>query len=203
MPWAWYSGGWDNAVAGHADPLFQYHHQPLNYFANYSVGQPGRAHLKDETEFMTVASAGTLPAVSFVKPLGEENEHPGYASTDNGEKHLVDLIKAIVNGPEGKTTTIVVTYDEFGGAWDHVIPPGQGENATAGPSDEFGPGTRIPALIISGGFRKSGIDRTSYDTTSILATIEHLYALAPLDTRFGRDAKIADLLHALVASGRG
>ncbi len=73
---------------------------------------------------MLDAQNGKLPAVSFVKPVGEENEHPGYASEPNGSSHLVDLIKTILAGPEGKSTMIIVTYDEFGGQWDHVPPPG-------------------------------------------------------------------------------
>ena len=198
VSWAWYAGGWNDANAGHPDPLFQYHHQPFNYFQNYAPGMPGRAHLKDETDFTAAAQNGTLPAVSFVKPIGEENEHPGYASTDNGESHLVDLLHTILNGPDGKDTLVVVTYDEFGGAYDHVAPPGQGANAADGPADQFGPGTRIPALIIGGGFTKSGVDHQPHDTTSILATIEHAYGLAPLGSR---DAAVTDLRHALLTGG--
>jgi len=68
ISWNWYSGGWDDAVAGHPGPLFQYHHQPFNYYAAYAPGQPGRAHLQDETRFIAAAKGGTLPTVSFVKP---------------------------------------------------------------------------------------------------------------------------------------
>ncbi len=196
VPWAWYAGGWNDAAAGHPDPLFQFHHQPLNYFANYAPGMPGRDHLKDESDFVAAAKDGSLPAVSFIKPIGEENEHPGYASTDNGEKHLVDLVKTILDGPEGHDTLIVVTYDEFGGAWDHVAPPGQGGNNTSA-HDEFGPGTRIPALLIGGRMHRSAVDSTAYDTTSILATIEHQFGLAPLDKRFNRDGQVHDLEPAL------
>jgi phospholipase C len=120
-----------------------------------------------------------LKPVSFVKPLGAENEHPGYASEHAGSSHLVDLIKAIRSGPDGKNTAIIVTYDEFGGQWDHVSPP-----TAPGISDRFGPGTRIPALIISPALsRRFSVDRASYDTTSIIATIEHRYGLAPLSPR--------------------
>ena len=59
---------------------------------------------------------------------------------------LVKLIKAALQGPDGKKNRVVVTYDEFGGQWDHVAPPGQGPNAAKGPHDQMGPGTRIPAL---------------------------------------------------------
>ncbi len=193
VSWNWYSGGWNDAVKGKPGPLFQYHHQPLNYFANYAVGQPGRAHLKDEKEFIAAAKHGQLPTVSFVKPYGEENEHPGYASEPDGSDHLVDLLKTILAGPQASDTLVVVTYDEFGGQWDHVSPPGQG-SATVGISDEWGPGTRIPALLVSKAFNRSGVDHTVYDTTSILATIEHGLNLAPVADR---DAKVADLAAAV------
>ncbi len=187
ISWNWYSGGWDDAAAGHPGPLFQYHHQPLNYWADYGPGKPGRSHLQDEKKFFKAAKNGTLPTVSFVKPYGAENEHPGYASEPDGSDHLVDLLKTIMSGPQANDTLVVVTYDEFGGQWDHVSPPGLG---TEGVSDEWGPGTRIPALILSKSFRSSGVDHRVYDTTSILATIERGLRLAPLDSR---DAKVADL----------
>jgi phospholipase C len=195
VSWTWYAGGWDDAVAGHPDPLFQYHHQPFNYFADYAPGKPGRAHLQDETNFVAAAKSGTLPAVSFVKPLGEENEHPGYASTPTGETHLVDLIKTIMAGPQAKGTLIVVTYDEFGGQWDHVPPPGQGR---PGVHDQFGPGTRIPTLVIGGTFTRSGVDSTTYDTTSILTTLENQYALPALSSR---EAQMPDLRATLLTGG--
>ncbi len=181
VSWNWYSGGWDDAAAGHPGPLFQFHHQPFNYFANYAVGAPGRSHLQDETKFTAAAKSGTLPQVSFVKPYGAENEHPGYASQSQGSDHLVDLLKTIMSGPQAKQTLVVVTYDEFGGQWDHVAPP---------TVDKWGPGTRIPALVLSAGLVKSGVESTQYDTTSIMATIEHAYGLAPVATR---DATVNDL----------
>ena len=94
-----------------------------------------------------------------MKPIGEENEHPGYTSEPNGSEHLVDLIKTILNGPNGKDTMIIVTYDEFGGQWDHVSPPGT--DGQQGPHDAFGPGTRVPALVLSACIRHSGVDTNS------------------------------------------
>jgi phospholipase C len=185
ISWNWYSGGWDDAAAGHPGPLFQYHHQPFNYFANYAPGQPGRAHLQDESKFVAAAMNGTLPQVSFVKPYGAENEHPGYASEPKGSMSLVELLKMLMRSPQAKDTLVVVTYDEFGGQWDHVSPP---------VVDKWGPGTRIPALVLSAGMVKSGVDHTQYDTTSIMATIERSYDLAPIDTR---DAKVNDLTAAV------
>jgi acid phosphatase len=198
ISWSWYSGGWDAAAAGSPGPLFQYHHQPLNYFANYAEGQPGRTHLKDETDFFRAARTGHLPRVSFVKPYGAENEHPGYASEPNGSDHLVTLLKTISRGPQADSTLVVVTYDEFGGQWDHVPPPGPGSR-TPGVYDAWGPGTRIPALVLSTSLRRSGVDHTVYDTTSILATIERSFGLAPLSSR---DARVHDLRHAVAVGGR-
>ena len=177
---------------------FQQHHQPLAYFARYAPGTPGRAqHLKDEQDFLYQARTGTLPKVSFIKPLGIENEHPGYASEPNGSDHLVALLKAIRKGPEGKKTLVVVTYDEFGGQWDHMSPPGKGRS---GPHDQFGPGTRIPALLVSSGLTASSVDHDVYDTTSIMATIEARYGLEPVDHPAGivpRDGRVAPLTHAI------
>ncbi len=192
VSWNWYSGGWDDAVAGHADALFQYHHQPFNYYANYATtaagDAPGRIHLKDETAFIAAAGAGTLPAVSFVKPIGADNEHPGYTNVLRGEQHLEALISAIRNGPNWSDTAIVITYDEHGGFWDHAAPPTDSQH-----SDIWGPGSRVPSIVISPLAKKHFVDHTLYDTTSILATIERRWDLQPLGAR---DAMANDLRRA-------
>jgi acid phosphatase len=197
ISWAWYSGGWNDAEAGNPGQLFQYHHQPFNYFAAYAKGQPGRDHLQDEKDFRRAARIGNLPTVSFVKPYGAENEHPGYASANSGSMHLVDLIKDVQSGPQADDTLIIVTYDEFGGQWDHVPPPGAG-SPTRGAYDAFGPGTRIPALLLSARMKRSGVDHTSYDTTSIIATLERSFGLKPVGIR---DTKVADLRRAIRLGG--
>jgi phospholipase C len=122
---------------------------------------------------------------------GTENEHPGYASEPNGSDHLVDLLQAIEGSACKENTMVVVTYDEFGGQWDHVPPPGQGNES--GAHDQWGPGTRVPALVISPHLKGPFVvDDTGYDTTSILATIEQRYDLAPLSSR---DAAVNSLAH--------
>jgi phospholipase C len=186
IDWAWYAGGWNDAMAysndagtpeGGALPSvekFQYHHQPFVYYAKYADGQPGRSHLKDEADFVAAAKAGKLPPVSFVKPVGISNEHPGYTDLYEGEVHVVDLINAIKNGPQWSDTAIIVTYDEHGGFWDHVAPPS---------GDKWGPGSRVPAIVISPFAKKGVVDHTVYDTTSILTTLEKRFGLAPLGAR--------------------
>jgi len=176
------------------DKLFQFHHQAFNYYANYAPGTAARAaHLRDEQEFIDQANSSdkacNLKPVSFIKPVGAENEHPGYASAHTGSSHLMDLVQAVENSRCANDTMVVVTYDEFGGQWDHVTPPGQG--GKGGPHDVFGPSTRIPALVISPSLRgRFVVDHTQYDTTSIAATIERRYDLDPLSSR---DAAVHDL----------
>jgi len=221
VDWAWYSGGWSNADgevgapgwtngSGPAcsdpntvstavwpncpDKLFQFHHQPFNYFASFAPGTAARTqHLRDEAEFLDVARSSTatcrLKPVSFVKPIGAENEHPGYTSENAGSNHLVGLLRALQDSRCARDTMIVVTYDEFGGQWDHVSPPGQG--GTPGPHDAGGPGTRIPAFVIAPHLHGNFVvDHAQHDTTSILATIEHRFGTAPLSPR---DAAVTDL----------
>jgi acid phosphatase len=231
VTWAWYSGGWSNADGDVgapgwtntdptkpntcADPnsapnpvypfcpnkVFQFHHQPFNYFANYAPGTPGRSHLQDEVAFTNLMGASgkdcKLNSVSFVKPIGLENEHPGYTSETEGSNHLVSLLSSIQNSACRKDTMVVVTYDEFGGQWDHVAPPGQG--AVAGPHDLFGPGTRIPALIVSPHLKGDFVvDHTPYDTTSILATIEERFSLPHLSAT-SRDGSVNSLSRVFAA----
>ncbi len=186
ISWAWYSGGWDDAAAGHPDPRFQYHHQPLGYYARYGKGTPGRAqHLKDGNEFEAAIAAGTLPAVSFYKPNGPDNQHPSYTDLVTGDRKVADLLGKIEASPQWPSTVVILTYDENGGYWDHVAPPR---------GDRWGPGTRIPALIVSPFAKRSFVDHTVYDTTSILAFIELRFGVAPLTER---DAQAAPLLGAL------
>jgi acid phosphatase len=178
------------------DKLFQYHHQPLNYFANFAPGAAAREqHLLDVAAFVDAAKRGRMKPVSFVKLLGEENEHPGYASESDGSRSLVDLVETVLKGPNGHDTLIVITYDEFGGSWDHVPPPPHNFDRGAA-SDVWGPGTRIPALLISKRFERSGVDHVAHDTTSILKLIEQRYDLAPLGPR---DASVHSLAKALRA----
>jgi acid phosphatase len=175
VSWAWYSGGWNDALAGHPGSLFQFHHQPFIYFTNYADGTAAKAaHLKDETDFLAALQHGTLPAVSFVKPYGLDNEHPGYTDIITGENHVEELIQAVRSSPYWNHTAIIITYDEHGGFWDHVAPP---------TVDRWGPGARVPTLVISPLARRHFVDHKRYDTTSILALIEQRWHLAPLSSR--------------------
>ena len=188
VSWVWYSGAWDAAIQDGMQPPqakrvvinyrepggrnFITHHQPFNYFARFAPGTRDRAeHLKDESDFVAGIERGALPQVVFYKPQGSLNEHPGYADVQSGDKHIANLIAKIKASPLWASTAVIVTYDENGGFWDHVAPP---------KGDRWGPGTRIPTMIISPYAKRHHIDHTQYDTTSILKFITRRFDLAPL-----------------------
>lgn len=185
ISWAWYAGGWDDAIAGNPAPTFVYHHQPFTYYERYAPGTAEREeHLKDVTAFSASLLDGTLPAVSFIKPLGIVDEHAGYSTVLASEQYLVSLIQEIQASNVWERSAIIVTYDDFGGWYDHAAPT---------PLDRWGPGGRVPTIVISPYARKNYIDSTLYDTTSVLRFIEWKHDLEPLTER---DANAANLLNA-------
>jgi acid phosphatase len=217
VSWKWYAGSWNAATAdGTRDPSaartviytpssargapdFQPHHAPFNYYANMDPvthAADRAAHLKDYTDLVADAAAGTLPAVSFYKPQGNLNQHEGYANLDDGDAHIADLVAKLQASPQWKHMVIVITYDEFGGVWDHVAPP---------KADLIGPGTRIPALVVSPFARRGFVDHTPYDTASILRLITRRFDLPTLPglkvrdqaLRANREPAMGDLTKAL------
>lgn len=178
ISWAWYSGGWDDAVAGRrTDDNFQYHHQPFVFYANYAPDSQARSeHLKDKNQLLADLK-GSFPQVAFFKPAGSKNQHPGYATVSEADQEVKEIVEAIRGSAIWPSTAIVITYDEYGGLWDHVAPP---------KIDRWGPGSRIPAIVVSPFAKKGYVDHTTYDTTSILKLIENRFGLRPLTDR---DAK--------------
>jgi len=124
ISWKWYSGGYNDAMAGKPDRSFQFHHQAFVYFANYDVGKPGRAHLQDYDDLIFDLKNNSLPQVSFYKPLGRYNMHPGYSIVGGeAEQKLEEVMNAIMNSTYWPNTVVFITFDEHGGRWDHVAPP--------------------------------------------------------------------------------
>jgi acid phosphatase len=175
--WKWYAGGWNQALADRNN-LGEYepHHQPFPYFKRFdpttASGAADRsAHLKDYTDLVADIQSGSLPPVAFYKPVRSLTQHPGEADITSGDAHVADLVAQLQASAQWKDMLIVITYDEFGGFWDHVAPP---------KADQWGPGPRIPALIVSPYARKGYIDRTPYDTTSIIKLISRRFGLDAL-----------------------
>jgi acid phosphatase len=183
------------------------HHQPFAYYTKYApfltapttdystTSNPPQfnpattgpnAHLQDEQTFLADVASGAL--VSFIKPIGSNNEHPGYANEVDGQTHVAGLVAAVQNSKIWKDCVIIITYDENGGRWDYVVPPVR--------ADGRGVGVRVPGIVISPFARKGVIDSTEYETGSILKLIERRFNLAPLSLR-DADPTINDLTHAL------
>ena len=204
IDWAWYASSWRAAVTDgmrdrslqrtviyatdHGAPNFQAHHMPFNYFARFDprTGAAERtAHLKDGEDFLRDIMNGTLPPVAFYKPHGALNEHPGYTDVLSGDQHIAEIVRKLQASPQWKNMVIIVTYDENGGFWDHVAPPR---------SDEWGPASRIPAIVVSPFAKRAYIDHTTYDTTSILKLITERFGLEWLP---GIRREVGDLTNAL------
>lgn len=204
VSWAWYAGAWRQALADgmqppsaprHAiyapmtpagSPNFQPHHQPFNYYAAFDPVKHADArarHLKDYDDLLADMADGRLPSVTFYKPQGNLNQHSGYASTADGDAHIAGLVAKLQASPQWPHMLIVITYDEFGGIWDHMPPPR---------GDLLGPGTRIPALIISPFSRHGQVDHTPYDTGSVLRLISHRFGLPMLQGVAMRDAALKE-----------
>jgi len=174
VSWAWYAGG--NTQSS----------RPYLMWKDRAEGSPGWHEnvRNDESVFVADLKRGTLPQVAIVKPA--ENEHPKeMQGLLDADRHAADLVRAVQNSAYWKSSVVIVTYDEGHSFWDHVAPP---------KVDRWGPGRRIPAIVISPFAKKRFVDHTPYDTTSILKLIETRFGLEPLGPR---DAAAADLTNAL------
>jgi phospholipase C len=172
IKWKWYSGGFKAALAGNAEPLFQFHHQPFVYFSNLEPGSPKqKENLRDLEDLYADIKNGTLPQVAFYKPNARNNLHPSYANFSDGDKHLGELIDLLMKSPQWSDTLVLITFDEHGGYWDHVAPPKR---------DEFGPGSRVPLIAVGTMVKQNFIDSTQYDFGSILKTIQERFGVDPV-----------------------
>ncbi|HEY2458222.1 MAG TPA: alkaline phosphatase family protein [Candidatus Acidoferrum sp.] len=132
-------------------------------------------------QFATDAKSGHLPAVSWVLPPGEYSGHPP-GSTCESENWIVNMLNAVMQGPDWNSTVVFVTWDDFGGFYDHVAPP---------QVDQFGLGPRVPLLIISPYAKAGYVSHSVYDHTSVLKFIETRYSLRALTSR---DAAASNML---------
>jgi len=124
-------------------------------------------------QFLTDANVGHLPAVSWLTPPPQDSEHPPNSMCE-GENWTVSVLNAVMQSPDWNTTAVFITWDDFGGLYDHVAPP---------QVDEFGLGPRVPLLIISPYAKPGYVSHTIYDHTSILKFVETRYGLPALTTR--------------------
>ncbi len=134
---------------------------PLPYFT--TVQQDNQLpNIKSISSFYADAKAGTLPAVSWVTPNGAVSEHPpGLITT--GQSYVTGLINAIMRSPDWSSTAIFLTWDDWGGFYDHVAPPRV---------DEQGYGLRVPGLLISPYARAGFIDHQTLSFDAYVKFIE-------------------------------
>ena len=184
VSWAWYSEGFNDAVAGHPPKSFKYRHQAYLYFARYALGTAEQAaHLKDEQDLMRAIAADQLPSVVFYKPIDAHAMHPMASGIQESDAHLMDILSALQKSNAWSKTAVIITFDDNGGYWDHVPPP---------QIDRFGPGMRVPAIVVSPLAKKHHVDHTFYELSSILKLIETRFRLDPLGER---DAKASPMLN--------
>lgn len=136
--------------------------------------------------FIEDARAGNLPSVSYVLPPEVYNEHPQSdgRSMCVGENWTIRQVNAAMQGPDWRHTAIFVTWDDFGGLYDHVRPP---------VVDEFGLGPRVPLLVISPWAKPGHVSHTTYEFSSFLAFLERLYDISPLTARDRRANDLFDV----------
>jgi phospholipase C len=130
-------------------------------------------HVVPTEQFVRDAQNGGLPAVSWVVTNAEFSEHPP-ASVCLGEKWTVEQLNALMQGPEWDSTVVFLTWDDFGGFYDHVAPP---------VVDNFGFGPRVPLLIISPWAKPAHLTHTQLEFSSLLKFVEGRFDLAPLTQR--------------------
>ena len=141
---------------------------------NQSYSAQAMTHFVNHSKFLLDAANGSLPDISWVMPSAPNSDHPPYNIT-NGQNWVASLIDAVEGSPDWNTTAIFVSWDEYGGFYDHVKPPRV---------NGLGDGYRVPLLAIGPWVRQGFIDHTNMTFESILHLMEkrfHLGCMGPAD----------------------
>lgn len=195
----------DRLAAAHVTHNYYYSNVP--YLALWAFKYVGISKLYED--FLEQAKKGTLPAVSFVDPGytilddGTGNDDHPHADIREGDRFVYDTFEAVANGPAWLSTVFVITFDEWGGFFDHV-PPLRAQAANAVDTDISDGktllGLRVPVVIASpfsrGEAQNPRISPLVFDHTSVLKLIEWRWGLAPLTPRDG-SSDIHNLAYAL------
>jgi phospholipase C len=150
----------------------------INHIRNSSLWT---TNFRNQQNFVNDALHGNLPAMSWL--ITGSSEHPPSSACD-GENWTVEQINAIMKGPDWSSTAIFITWDDFGGFYDHVSPPGV---------DQYGLGMRVPLLVISPYALQGKVSHTQYELSSVLKFVEERFGLPPMTTR---DAEANDITDA-------
>jgi phospholipase C len=184
---------WDELAAAGVTGRYYYSDAPFtalwgNTYA--SISEPFDAFLSD-------CAAGSLPSVAYVDPrfLDEgsgtsADDHP-HADIRAGQSFVDQIYQAVTTSPQWDRTVLVITYDEWGGFFDHVPPPSAPDR---NPNARLR-GFRVPTIVISPYARRRHVAHHVYDHTSILKLIEWRWQLAPLTTRDRHARNLAEVLN--------
>jgi phospholipase C len=183
--------------------IYGYNHNPMTRLDYPDTKTADESHFGLFRDFRERASAGTLPAYTFLEPnwgASGNSQHPNY-DVALGEQLIYDVYYALRNGPGWKDTLLLITYDEHGGNYDHVPPP----SGAVPPDDSLGEfgfdftrfGVRVPALLVSPRVAAGTVFRAkrgTIDHTSVLKTLELRWGLDPLTARDKAAPDLADAL---------
>jgi phospholipase C len=147
------------------EPGLGYHLSICPYFAECLYG-PQNVNFVQRDQFVTDATAGTLPNLSIITPAEADSQHNN-DSMLQGDNWIAQEVAAVMNGPQWDTSVIFITYDDCGCFYDHVPPPP-------------GLGIRVPMVIVSPYAKPGFTDSNVASFPSLLAFVEHDFGLAPL-----------------------
>lgn len=223
ITWGWFQGGFtpSSTVGGKAvcatqtpridgtlETAYSAHHNPFDYYLSTSnqhhtppanpeeIGNDGAAnHQYDLSLFFAAASAGNLPAVSYIKANRAQDGHPSNSSPLDEQVFLANTINFLQSLPDWRNTAVIITWDDSDGWYDHAMSPilnqsntsqdaltgtsscGNGSDSLEGIQGRCGYGPRIPMLVISPYAKKNFVDSTLTDQSSVVRFIEENWGL--------------------------
>ena len=176
VSWKFYVSNYDAKITYRAhvvgDRSSQVVWVPLLNYARFIDDPKLAKHIVPLTQYYEDLANGTLPAVSYIAPSGASEHPPG--SVVSGMRFVRTLINNLMASPYWDSSAFLLSYDDWGGWYDHVRPP---------QIDGFGYGFRVPAILVSPYARQGYIDHSTLDFTSGLKFIEENWGLAPLTRR--------------------
>jgi phospholipase C len=146
---------------------------PLPAFPQVRNDPTQWSRLVSTDQFYIDAKAGKLPQVSWVIPSDDVSEHPP-SSVADGMAYVTGVVNAVMESPDWDHTAIFIAWDDWGGFYDHVVPP---------KVDQYGLGLRVPALVISPYAKQGHIDHNQASFESWLKLVEERYGLPSLTAR--------------------
>jgi phospholipase C len=188
---------WDKLAAAHVSANYYFSDEPFLALWGEKYLSIGR-HIES---FFTQAALGTLPSYSYIDPsfIGEDqggsnDDHP-HADIRRGQALISRVVNAVLSSPQWRRTVLIITYDEWGGFFDHAVPPTLPDAFTPTATEEHNTaGFRVPTYVISPFARKGVVANTQFDHSSILKLVEWRWGLTALTAR---DAAANNLASAL------